>query len=431
MTDHGVGLLLIAIAIVILSTRVAAILLVRIGQPPVIAEIIAGIALGPTLLGALPGDPSSALFTPEVRDAMVAIGNVGLVVFVFLIGLELDGRAVRQHERVVAAISAGAVLVPFALGFGLAVALHQGHGVVRDEQVPLLPFALFLATAMSITAFPVLTRIIMDRGIERTRLAQLATASAAVQDLVGWLLLAVSLTALTGDGLSDLARTVAESVAFVAATMLVVKPLLRSWLARRQPGPDLGMETVIAALALLAACAGATQLIGLHAVLGAFVAGIAFPRERRELVGPLREALSPITLGALLPVFFVGPGLATDFSTITQSGGWEVLAILAVAVAGKLVGVIVPARATGATTADAAALGVLLNTRGLMELIVLNVGLTNGVLDQSLFSSMVLMTLVTTMMTGPLLDLLARRRASPLWEVIPAPRAHVERQPVT
>jgi Kef-type K+ transport system membrane component KefB len=430
MTDHGVGLLLIAIAIVILTTRVAAMLLVRIGQPPVIAEIIAGIALGPTLLGALPGDPSSALFTPEVREAMVAIGTVGLVVFVFLIGLELDGRAVRQHERVVAAISAGAVIVPFALGFGLAIALHEGHSVVRGERVPLLPFALFLATAMSITAFPVLTRIIVDRGIERTRIAQLATASAAVQDLAGWLLLAVSLTALTGDGLSDLARTIAESVVFVTATMLVVKPLLRRWLAHRQPGPDLGMETIIAALALLAACAGATQLIGLHAVLGAFVAGIAFPRERVELMAPLREALSPITLGALLPVFFVGPGLATDFGTVAQSGGWEVLAILACAVAGKLIGVIVPARATGATVADATALGVLLNTRGLMELIVLNVGLTNGVLDQSLFSSMVLMTLVTTMMTGPLLDLLARRRGSPLWEVIPAPRAPVERQRV-
>ncbi len=423
MTDDGVGLLLVGIALVIGSTRVAAILLVRFGQPPVIAEIIAGIALGPTLLGALPGDPSSALFTPEVRDAMAAIGTVGLVVFVFLIGLELDGRQVRQHERVVAAISAGGVVVPFALGLGLAVSLHDGHRFVGGEEVPLLPFALFLATAMSITAFPVLTRIVVDRGLERTPLGQVATASAAVQDLAGWLLLAVSLAALTGDGASDLLLTVAESVVFVAVAMLVVKPALRRWLARRQPGAEVRMETVAVALALLAACSGATQLIGLHAVLGAFVAGLAFPRERRDLVVPLRQALAPITLGALLPIFFVGPGLATDFGTVGQSGGWEVLAIIGCACAGKLVGVIVPARATGASTADAAALGVLLNTRGLMELIVLNVGLTAGLLDQGLFSSMVLMTLVTTMMTGPLLDLLARRRASPLWEVSPAPRA--------
>jgi Kef-type K+ transport system membrane component KefB len=409
-SEELIGRLLLDVGIVILVGRAFAVALTRVHQPPVIAEILAGIALGPSLLGALPGDPSSLLFPDEVRAALEVIGGLGLVLFMFLIGLELDIGELRRRNRTVATVSLGALALPFTLGLGLAAVLHADHNVVRGETVPLAPFALFVATALSITAFPVLARLIVDGGLQGTPMAHLSMGAAAIQDGVGWVLLTVALAALPGDsGLSVVERALA-SAALAALLVFVVRPVLVRLYARPRGGARIEAGVVAAAVIGLAATAGTTQLLGLHSVLGAFAFGAIFPRgEGRELVGGLSSALAPTTTTVLLPIFFLGPGLNTDFGSLGGVGAREVVLILVIACVGKLLGAALPARLSGMTWREAVTLGVLLNTRGLVELVVLNVGLTAGVLDQSLFSALVLMALVTTMMTAPILRALQAR----------------------
>jgi Kef-type K+ transport system membrane component KefB len=404
--DEILGRLLLDIGLLLLVARALALLLARFSQPPVLAEILAGIALGPSLLGALPGNLSAKLFPAAVQSPLAMIGGLGLTLFMFLIGLELDLGAIRRHNRIVAAVSGGAIFVPMALGLFLATLLYQNHSLVQGHTVPKLGFMLFVATALSITAFPVLARILTDRSLDKTPLGHLAMASAAVQDAVGWILLALSLAAVSAGGSGSLPRLALESSAFVFVVFVIARPLARHGLKRADPRTSASSPAVGLAIVAALACAGVTQLIGLHSALGAFLCGAAFPRqERPAFVASLRGTLTSLTIPVLLPVYFLGPGLNVDVTQLHASSLLQLGVILAFACSSKLVGATVPARVTGLSWRDACALGVLLNTRGLIELIVLNVGLMAGVLDRTLFTELVVVALITTLVTSPLLQL--------------------------
>jgi Kef-type K+ transport system membrane component KefB len=407
--DQVLARVLIDIGILIATAQLLRVLLAPLRQPDVIAYVLAGFVLGPSLLGNLPGDPSSYLFPDQVRAALSTVGSLGLVVFAFVIGLGLDLGALRRQSRAVLDVSVGALVAPLVAGGVLALALYPAHHEVAGAAVPRLAFVLFFATAMAVTAFPVLVAIVDERGIRDSPLGRLAVSSAAVQDAVGWILLAVALAVFSGGGSGPL-RIVAETVGFFVALALA-RPLLRAALrspALGGPGGEIGALAI--ALGFAAACAGATQAIGLHLVVGAFAAGVAFPRgvgpglERSALVG----AAMPLTMALLMPIYFLGPGLGVDVGAIGSGGFVELAVIFLVACASKLVGGTLGARHAGLPWPEARVLGVLLNTRGLMELVVLTVGYSEGVLDRSLFSELVLVALATTMITGPLLDLLRR-----------------------
>ena len=394
MTSQEVlGRLLLVIAIVILLGRPLALLLARLDQPPVLAEIGIGIILGPAVLGAVWPQAMEALLPAEVRAALAATGGVGLVLFMFLVGLEFDLAAARRHDRVMAGISLGSVVLPFALGILLALVIHKTHAGELD--VAIVPFALFIATALSITAFPVLARIVADLGLESARTAQLALGSAALQDVAGWLLLAVSLAAFTASGATELLRLVLELAAFIAVLAFVVRPVLRR--SSHQAG------LAIIATGLFASAA-TTQLIGLHSVLGAFAFGLIVPsRATGRADAGLDATIRPLTTTVLLPLAFVLPGLSITLDGLSPGRVAETALIVACACVGKVVGAGVPARIAGFSRTDAAGIGVLLNTRGLIEIIVLQVGLSAGIIDRQIFTELLVMALATTLMTGPLL----------------------------
>lgn len=399
------AIVLVDIAVIVLAARVAGSAFRRIGQPVVIGEIVAGILLGPTLLGALPGDLSSELFPSDVRPFLKVIGDLGLVLFMFMVGLQLDLRLVRRLRRA-GAISASSVAVPFALGLVLAVWLHPSHDSVGGETVDFVPFALFIGAAMSITAFPVLARILLERGMHQTHLGALVLACAAVDDVLGWSVLALALASLGSQGqLTDVPLILLATVAFALFMAFVARPLvLDRMVALYHRGAALTPGLLAAILGAIGICAWATQEIGVHFVFGAFVLGLVFPRDHSaELRARLNDQLEPLVTLLLLPVFFVLPGLGINLRDLGWEQFGELALILVVACGGKFLGATGMAKLQGFDWRRAAAIGTLMNTRGVMELVVLNVGLAAGVIDLELYTVLVLMAIVTTLMTGPLL----------------------------
>jgi Kef-type K+ transport system membrane component KefB len=398
--------LLLALVVIIASARLLGALARRLGQPAVIGEILGGILLGPTLFG---GAVTEAVFPADVRPTLSTLASIGVCVFMFLVGLHLDHDMLRGQGRITATVSLSATVLPFGLGALLALYLAANHP--SDNR---LAFVLFLGTAMSVTAFPVLARILTDRGLINTPIGGLALACAAVSDVLAWSLLAV-VAALAGGG-GDPWRVLLV-VPFAALMLKVVRPLLAR-LAGRRPARNqptrrrlvrsrlAGAAVLVAVAAGVLLAAGATQWMGLHWIFGAFLFGAALPAEGavalRERALPWIEKVSSLVL---LPVFFVVAGIKVNLS------GWDGVAlgelglILLVAIAGKGVGAFAGARVTGVRPRHATVLAILINTRGLTELVVLIVGLQLGVLDQSLYSLMVVMALVTTAMAGVLLRL--------------------------
>lgn len=390
---------LLALVVIVVATRLVSRLFIRMRQPPVIGELLTGILLGPTVLGLIAPDATGALFPTHTRPFLTLLGNLGLIVFMFLVGLQLDLRVLRRRRRTALRISLASVGLPFVLGIGLALWLHGGR-----DSVGLLPFALFIGTAVSVTAFPVLARIIADSGLRRTELGMLVLTCAAVEDVIAWTLLACALAAAAADGGWDLPGTLLGTLAFAIAVVALGRPLLRRLLERgvvRRGG--------LTALAVsgAAACACVTSEIGTHLVFGAFIFGLAFPPVPAKR-STLERDLTPMTTSVLLPVYFVLPGLQLDLWESGVAGFWQFAAILLVACVGKLVGAGGAALRTGLAWRDATAIGVLINTRGLMEIVVLNVGLSAGVIDPSLYGLFVVMAIVTTSMAGPVLRVLYR-----------------------
>jgi Kef-type K+ transport system membrane component KefB len=376
------------VAVVIVVARVAGALFQRLRQPPVIGEVIAGIALGPSVLGGW----SDALFPTSTRPLLRILATVGLVVFMFLVGLELDlGLLGRGRHRTATSVAVAGTAVPFVLGVALAAALHPSHAVAD-----FVPFALFMGTAMSTTAFPVLARILQERDLYDKPLGVLTMASAAGDDVLTWGVLAVVVAIVTATGAWTLPYICALAVLFALLMVLLVRPLLARFAERELRPPDVALV-----VAGILACAFATSAIGVHEIFGAFLLGAVFPRG--ALAEEVRHRLAPVAV-ILLPVFFVTTGLNVDIGGVGWEGVWQLGLIVAVACAGKLLGTAIAARSQGLPRRESLALGVLMNTRGLTELVVLNVGRELGVLDGPLFTLLVLMAVITTVATAPALD---------------------------
>lgn len=412
-------MLVVDLVIIIAVARLFGALFSRIGQPAVIGEILAGIVLGPTLMG---GSLNAALFPADVRPVLSWLANVGVVVFLFFVGMEVDRSLFRGQRRVVAAVSVGSLALPFALGVAVALLLAP-----TSPKANSLAFVLFMGTALSVTAFPVLARILAERGMVRTRLGGLALTVAAVIDVVAWTLLAV-VTAMVGAAGPAEWRIVLV-VPYLVLMVGAVRPLLGR-LAERRPEPGRAASVgILLVLGLgLAGSAALTTWMGLHAIFGAFLFGWVMPRSG---LPRLRERVLPRLVHAsssvLLPIFFAVAGFSVDLSTMDVEAYAELALVLTAAVVGKFAGTFVAAKAVGVSTRPATVLATLLNTRGLTELIILVVGLQLAILDQRTYSLMVVMALTTTAMTGVVLQCL--QPPSPTEK--DAPSVHHPISPVT
>ncbi|MCJ0867799.1 cation:proton antiporter [Streptomyces sp. AP-93] len=401
--DLIIAITMADIAIILVAGSILGRLVRYVRQPPVVGEIIAGIALGPSLLGLLPGDLPSRIFPSEVRPYLSAIAHLGLLVFMFGIGWEFDKRLLQGRHGTTAAVSIASVVVPFVLAVGLAALLYDRHDSVNGKHISFTAFALFMGAAMSITAFPVLARILTEHGMMGTRVGALALASAAIDDVLAWCLLALVGAIVTASGGSgDFAQTVILAALYVTAMLLVVRPLL-SFLVRRWVRDRMPPQFIVVLVAGLFLSSYATTLIGVHAIFGAFAFGFVMPRESRGVLSEgVKRPFGGISL-VLLPVFFIVTGLNVDIGALSGRDLLELVAIIIVASAGKLLGASIPGRLAGLPWREAGTLGILMNTRGLTELIILNAGVSLGVLDSRMFTMMVVMALFTTALTGPFL----------------------------
>ena len=391
---------LFALAAVIVAGQFIGWLFRFVGQPAVIGEVVAGILLGPSLLGQ---KTSALVLPPEVAPYLQVIAQLGVILYMFMVGLDLNAGLIKGHAHTFVAISHASIQLPFILGSALALILYPR---LSSRDVPFTSFVLFFAVAMSITAFPVLARILTDRGMSRTELGVIALSLAATDDVTAWCLLAFVVgvaKAQAGAGLAVAAGT----LAYLAAMLLVVRPLAVRLVMRCEKEPVPRTVAAVTFLALLIS-ALTTDLIGIHAVLGAFLLGAIIPHES-SLARSFTRQLEQVVTVLLLPAFFAFTGMRTRIDLVSGGEGWLLCALITlVATVGKFGGTCVAARLTRVGWRDAAALGALMNTRGLMELIVLNIGLDLHVISPALFAMMVLMAIVTTMMTGPALHYLLR-----------------------
>lgn len=417
-------LLLTQVAVILAASRLLGLVARWLGQPLVVAEVLAGIALGPSLLGWLWPDAMSALFPASSMPVLKLLSQLGLVLFMFLIGLELDPKLLRGRTHASIAISHTSIIVPFLLGGVAAFWLRSHYAPVG---VPFISFALFLGTAMSVTAFPVLARILSERHLLSSRVGAITIACAAVDDVTAWCLLAFVVSVARASAIVTAVWTTAFAIAFIVSMLFVVRPFLRRLGARVATQQGLKPSVVAIVMMLLITSATVTELIGIHALFGAFMFGAILPKEGR-LAETLADKFEVVAVVLLLPLFFAFSGLRTQIGLVDTSSDWLVAgAIILLATAGKWGGSAVAARLTGLSWRESSAVGILMNTRGLMELIVLNIGLDLGVIPPVLFAILVIMALVTTVMTTPILRLvypdreLAKDRLLPT-EVAPGGR---------
>lgn len=403
--------LLLQLIVILGSARILGLVLRFFGQPMVIGEMVAGLMLGPAVFGALAPAWQAGLFEKSSLPELDAISQVGLVLFMFIVGAELRlPRGAKAQITAATWIGVFSVILPMALGFAVAIPLHA---VLAPPGVELLPFALFMAAAMSITAFPVMARILKDRGETQTRIGRLSLTGAAVADVFSWVMLAI-VVVLAGSG-SDSSRIV-EMLTGLAILCAVLFGALRpaiAWLLSRYASDGRPAGALLAALLIgTLASAYATSYLGVHPVFGAFLFGACLPRDDR-LLQSLIERVEHVAVLVLMPVFFALAGLNTSADAFGGAGLGYLLLILAVAVIGKIVGGSIGARLAGEPWRPALAIGSLMNARGLMELIVMKVGLDAGLIGKPLFTMLLVMAIVTTIMTGPLLNAFTRC-ASPI-----------------
>ena len=404
MDKHTVAFLLLDVAIVIAAARVGGMIARACRQPAVVGEIAAGIALGPSLLGLLPGNPDQWLFPDDVRPLLGALAQIGLVLFMFIVGLELDMRLTKGRERAAASISAFSIALPFALGAALGLLLYPSHNMVGGMEIERLGMVLFMGVAMSITAFPVLARILTDRGMMRTIPGVFSLAAAAIDDILAWTLLAFIIAIIQGGSPLEVAKIVGLTLVYAAVMFGVVRPLLAKLIAWRDSAGRLTPDILAVILIGLFLSATATDVIGIHQIFGAFVFGAVMPKVGAEqLHREILERLEQASVLLLLPMFFVVTGLNVDLTQIGVAGMGQLLLVLLVAIAGKFLGAYAGARASAIPTRQSAAIAVLMNTRGLTELVILAAGRELGVLSDELFAMLVVMALVTTILTEPLL----------------------------
>lgn len=391
---------LLALAVIVVAARVAGAAFAWLGQPPVIGEVVAGILLGPSCFGALAPGAAAALLPTEVTGHLGILAQIGVILYMFVVGLELDTELVARQGTDSVAIAVSGMATPFILGLFLALGLYPR---LATQDVPFTVFTLFMGVALSVTAFPVLARILTDRGLVGTPLGSRALACAAAGDAAAWCLLALA-AGVARSNAGAAAQTLAGTIAFFAFMVFAVRPLLRGWLRRR--GNDLSQSEAGVLLVGVLASAWATEMIGIHALFGAFLFGAIIPHRSpaaRQMENRLRDVVTVL----FLPAYFAFTGLRTRIGLVDGLDQWLICGVIvAAATLGKFGGTWAAARATGTSWKDSAALGTLMNTRGLMELVVLNIGLDLGVISPSLFAMMVIMALVTTVATGPALQML-------------------------
>ncbi|MBD2328524.1 cation:proton antiporter [Alkalinema sp. FACHB-956] len=397
----SIVLVLIQIVLVIALSRLVGLAFRRIKQPLVIGEIVAGIMLGPSLLGAVAPVVATTLFPPESIATLGVLSQIGLIFFMFLIGLELDPKYLKGGVDLAILISHVSILVPFSLGILLSLLLFP---LVSNAGVSFTAFALFLGAAMSITAFPVLARIITENNLQNSRIGSLALTCAAVDDVTAWCLLLVAIAVTRTNSMVGAIPNILEAGLYIGLMIWVGRPLLRQFAVfyRRTGKLTQSMLAVIYICVVISALI--TETIGIHLIFGAFLLGAVMPKHE-GLVRELAQKTEDFVLTCLLPIFFAYSGLRTQIGLLNSPPLWGLCALVVlVAIVGKYVGTFAAAKVSGLSNRDASALGWLMNTRGLTELIVLNIGLSLGVITPLLFTMLVIMALVTTFMTSPLLE---------------------------
>jgi Kef-type K+ transport system membrane component KefB len=393
-------LVLAQIAAILLVSRTLGLATKWLGQPLVIAEVLAGIVLGPSVLGLIWPEAMHALFPASSMPVLKMLSQVGLVLFMFLVGLELDPKLLKGRTHSSVAISYTSILLPFGLG---ALAAWWLHDEYAPAGVSFTSFVLFLGAAMSITAFPVLARILSERKLLDSRVGAIAIACAAVDDVTAWCILAFVVAVARAQGIGQAFWTTGFAIVFIVVMVFLVRPFLKR-VGNRVMSRDGLTQTVVAFVLLaLIASSAVTELIGIHALFGAFLFGATLPKEGR-LAEALADKFETIAVVLLLPLFFAYSGLRTEIGLVNQPHQWLVaIALIAIATGGKFGGSAIAARLTGLRWREASAIGILMNTRGLMELIVLNMGMDLGVISPTMFTMLVMMALVTTVATTPVL----------------------------
>jgi Kef-type K+ transport system membrane component KefB len=407
-TEELVLHLLIQLLVILAATRIVTVIVRRLGQTDVSGEILAGLLLGPSALGLLFPEFMAELFHPSTSTIFIGLAQIGLILLMFQIGLEFEfGEQLGQRKVSVIAISFAGLALPFLMGYLAAPWFYEQ---LAEPPASLIGFRLFFAVSMSITAIPILGRIFMELGLSHTRTAALVIGSAAIDDVVGWLLLgSVSLIVAEQFSVTWTAQRVALIGVYVAVVFFVVRPLLKRWLSKdiaKRGG--LGLPTVATMLIVLFVSATITSTLGVFAIIGGFVIGIAL-HDDRKFVALWKERVSPLVTMLLLPVFFAYTGLRTDIGSLD---GWWGLAVcglvIAVAFGSKFGGAFLAAKAVGESNRSAVTIGVCMNTRALMELIVINIGYDLGVVPRDMFTMLVIMALVSTFMATPLINALMR-----------------------
>jgi Kef-type K+ transport system membrane component KefB len=411
MSNHEISIIFfLQLAFILATVRIVGILAKRLGQPQVVGEMIAGVLIGPSLFGLLFPEVQGALFPKETISVIYAVSQVGLVIYMFLIGAEFNVGLIRQRIRSAAFVSLAGILAPFLLGSGVALLMLRSQTLFAPD-VAAWEAMLFTGSAMSITAFPMLARIIYERGLSGTSLGTLALAAGSIDDALAWCLLAVVLASF-GSNPMIAVSAIGGGVLYALVILLVLRRLLRPLEKKAQQngritGPMLGFILMLVMLG-----AWFTDTVGIYAVFGAFIMGIAMPRGMVNQ--ELHRLLEPISTNFLLPLFFIYSGLNTQLGLIVSSEMWSILLLVVLAaIVGKGVACWAAARLSGENNRDALAIGTLMNARGLMELILLNIGLERGVITPAMFTVMVIMAIVTTLMASPLFELVYRgiRRA--------------------
>ncbi|MGE4054855.1 MAG: cation:proton antiporter [Vicinamibacterales bacterium] len=396
--------LLAALAAVVITARVMGAVFHLFRQPAVIGEVVGGIMLGPSLLGAFYPEAYGFLLPPATAPYLSVVAQLGVVLYMFIVGLHLDLSVMRTSGHATIAISHASIVVPMLLGVAMAFVLYAP---LAGPGAPFAPFALFLGVSLSVTAFPVLARILGDKGLIRTRLGMLALTCAAVDDVTAWCLLAF-VVSVSQASVAGAFVTFGLTLVYIAVMLIVVRPIAGfaiPFLERLGPLNQGGLAVILVALLLSAL---ATEFIGIHAIFGAFLLGAVIPHSSK-VAEDVTNRLDDLVRVLFLPAFFAFTGMRTEIGLMASWQDWAMCAgIIAVATIGKFGGTFLAARVSGLERRDSAALGILMNTRGLVELIVLNIGLDIGVLSPRLFTMLVIMALVTTFMSGPALNVLMR-----------------------
>jgi len=400
---HAPGILILQLVFILLIARLMGYLFQLIGQPMVIGEIVAGLLLGPSVLGTLAPHISTVIFPENSVDILQQLSQLGLIFFMFIIGMELDTQSFKKSANTAILISVASIVIPFISGILLAYYLYQGFA---PENIPFTSFALFMGTTMSITAFPILARIVQERKLTKSLVGTMAISIAAIGDVVAWCMLAVVIAIVKSGGISHSFVTIILSIVYISCMFFLVKPLMFR-IGRVYASRESMSKPIVALVFLLILVSSLiTEAIGIHALFGAFMAGVVMP-DNLSFKRVFTEKIEDVSLVILLPLFFVSTGLRTEIGLINSTHMWIVcLLITFAAILGKFGGTLLDSRYTGLSWSHSLALGVLMNAKGLMELIVLNIGYDLGILSPEVFAMLVIMALTTTLITGPGLNLI-------------------------